>query len=102
MTRHHSSVHFHGRVSKEVDTVHSTVLGHGEASCRQDVGSSLAKYEHLYQREVDQAAIFAEEVESFLSLNNEVRPHEAAGQRAPLSRRRGDHTYFRALSLQLP
>lgn len=84
------------------DGPYSGVLGHGEPSCRQDVGSSLAKYEHLYQREVDQAAIFAEEVESFLSLNNEVRPHEAAGQRAPLSRRRGDHTYFRALSLQLP
>src|SRR5665647_1629384 len=53
-------------------------MGRGEASCRQVGGnaplrpetngvverfSQTLKYEHLYQREIDQAAAFAEEVE---------------------------------------
>jgi transposase InsO family protein len=42
------------------------------------------KYEHLYQREIDQAAELAEEVDAFLDLYNSVRPHEALGFRRPL------------------
>jgi putative transposase len=60
------------------------------------------KYEHLYQRETDQAATLAEEVESFLTLYNEVRPHESLGQRQPLAMHRADPHLFQALSLQHP
>jgi putative transposase len=42
------------------------------------------KYEHLYQREIGQAVELAEEVEAFLRLYNEVRPHEALDFRRPL------------------
>jgi len=59
-------------------------------------------YEHLYQREIEQAATLAEEVEDFLATFNEVRPHEALGQRIPLAMHRGDQHLFQALSLQLP
>jgi Integrase core domain len=101
-----------------------SVLGRGEASCRQDVGSAseetrkrhsapetngfverldqTRKYEHLYQREIEQAAVLAEEVEAFLALYNEVRPHESLGQRIPFAMHRGDQHLFRALSLQDP
>jgi transposase InsO family protein len=44
------------------------------------------KYEHLYQREIEQAA----ELAADLSLDNRVRPHEALGQRIPLAAHRGD------------
>jgi len=60
------------------------------------------KYEHLYQREIDQAATLAEEVESLLTLYNEVRPHESLGQRPPLSMHRADQHLFRAPSPQDP
>ena len=43
------------------------------------------KYGHLYQREIDNAAELAEEVRSFLVSFNEIRPHEALGQRPPLA-----------------
>jgi len=35
--------------------------------------------EHLYQREADTAAEIAEEVTTYLSLYNEIGPHEALG-----------------------
>lgn len=60
------------------------------------------KYEHLYQREIQQAAVVAVEVEEFLTTFNEVRPHESLGQRIPLLIHRGDPHLFQALSLQLP
>jgi putative transposase len=60
------------------------------------------KYEHLYQREIDQAATLAEEVESFLTLYNEVRPHESLGWRAPLAMHRADQHPFGAPTLQEP
>jgi len=41
------------------------------------------KYEHLYQREIADAAELAEEVASFLATYNEIRPHESLGQRRP-------------------
>ena len=41
------------------------------------------KHEHLYQREIDNTAELAEEVRSFLVSFNEIRPHEALGQRPP-------------------
>lgn len=53
------------------------------------------KYEHLYQREVEHAATLAEEVEAFLVLFNEVRPHESLGQRRPLVIHRGESHLFR-------
>jgi len=60
------------------------------------------KYEHLYQREIEQAATLAEEVEGFLTTFNEVRPHESLGQRIPLSMHRGDQRLLGTPSLQQP
>lgn len=60
------------------------------------------KYEHLYQREIDHAATLAEEVDAFLLMFNEVRPHESLGWRQPLAVHRGDQHLFRASSLQHP
>ena len=58
------------------------------------------KYEHLCQREIEQAAELAEEVAAYLELYNEVRPHEALGQRIPLAAQRGDQRLFWAPSVQ--
>ena len=58
------------------------------------------KYEHLYRCEIDHAAELAEEVESFLTLYNEVRPHEALGFRLPLQVHCSDQHLFEALTLQ--
>ena len=60
------------------------------------------KYEHLYQREIDQAATLAEEVAEFLVLYNEIRPHESLGLRPPLAMHCLDQHLFGALSLQDP
>jgi transposase InsO family protein len=60
------------------------------------------KYEHLYQREISQAAELAEEVEAFLTLYNEIRPHESLGQHPPLAMHRADQHLFAALTLQEP
>jgi transposase InsO family protein len=57
-------------------------------------------YEHLYQREIDHAATLAEEVEAFLAMFNEVRPHESLAWRQPLAMRRADAHLFQAPSLQ--
>ena len=94
------------------------------ASCRQVGGTSAArilarhyapetnglverfkqslKYEHLYQRDIDHAATLAEEVEAFLVMFNEVRPHESLAGRQPLAMHRADPHLFQALSLQDP
>jgi len=53
------------------------------------------KYEHLYQREIADATELAEEVEAYLSLYNEIRPHQALGQRRPLAVHRADPHLFR-------
>ena len=53
------------------------------------------KYEHLYQREIANAAELADEVADYLVLFNEVRPHEALDQRRPLPVHRGDPHLFR-------
>src|SRR5450830_413863 len=53
------------------------------------------KYEHLYQREIEQAVELAEAVDAYLSLYNEVRPHESLGQRMPLVMHCGDPHLFR-------
>jgi len=60
------------------------------------------KYEHLYQREIDQATTLAGEVESFLTVFNEIGPHETLAQRTPLPLHRADPHLFQALSLQDP
>ena len=60
------------------------------------------KYEHLYQREIDQAATLAEEVAEFLVLYNEIRPHESLGLRPPLAMHCLDQHLFGTLSLQDP
>ena len=60
------------------------------------------KYEHLYQREIEQAATLAEEVANLLRTFNEVRPHESLGQRQPHGVHRGDHHLLQALTLQQP
>ena len=41
------------------------------------------------------AVKLAEEVTSFLSLDDEIRPHETLGQRIPLGMHRGDQHLFR-------
>jgi transposase InsO family protein len=48
------------------------------------------------------AVKLAEEVTSYLSLYNEVRPHESLGQRPPLVVHRADQHLFQALTLQEP
>jgi putative transposase len=58
------------------------------------------KYEHLYRREIDQAAELAEEVKNFLKLYNEVRPHEALDFRRPLEIYLEDPHLFQAESVQ--
>ena len=58
------------------------------------------KYEHLYRTEIYQAAELAEEVEAFLRLYNEVRPHEAIGFRRPLDIYRSDPHLFLGESVQ--
>jgi transposase InsO family protein len=47
------------------------------------------KYEHLYQREIANAAELAEEIAAYLQLFNKVRPHESLGQRRPHGVHRG-------------
>jgi transposase InsO family protein len=78
------------------------------ASCRQVGGASAARiparhyapetngvverfdeslrYEHLFRREIDHAATLAEEVEAFLAMFNEVRPHTSLAWRHQVSR----------------
>jgi putative transposase len=58
------------------------------------------KYEHLYRLEINQAWELAEEVEAFLQLYNEVRPHEAIGFRRPLEIYRLDPHLFSEESVQ--
>lgn len=58
------------------------------------------KYEHLYQREIDQAWGLAQEVESFLHLYNSVRPHDAIGFKRPLEICLEDPHLFQGESVQ--
>jgi transposase InsO family protein len=58
------------------------------------------KYEHPYQREVDHASTLAEEIEEYLLMFNEIRPHESLRWRQPLAMHREDPHPFEALSLQ--
>lgn len=58
------------------------------------------KYEHLYQREIANAAELAEEVRAFLATFNEVRPHESLGWHRPLALHRADPHLFPGLVLQ--
>jgi hypothetical protein len=53
------------------------------------------EYEHLYQREIADAAELAEEVAAYLSLCNKVRPHQTLGQKRPLAVHRADPHLFR-------
>jgi len=53
------------------------------------------KDEHLFQREIADAAELAEEVEAYLSLYNEVRPQQTLGQERPLVVHRADPHLFR-------
>ena len=48
------------------------------------------KYEHLYQREIANAAELAEEVAAYITLYNEARPHESLALEPPLAIHRGD------------
>ena len=60
------------------------------------------KRAHLHQRVIDHATTLAEEVEAFLALFTEVRPHESLAWRQPLAMHRADACPFQALSLQEP
>lgn len=44
------------------------------------------KYEHLYRREIGDGLALAQEVASYLTTYNSVRPHEAVGFTTPLTR----------------
>ncbi len=44
------------------------------------------KYEHLYRREIGDGLVLAQEVASYLTVYNSVRPHEAIGFATPLTR----------------
>jgi putative transposase len=44
------------------------------------------KYEHLYRREIGDGLALAQEVASYLTVYNSVRPHEAIGFTTPLAR----------------
>lgn len=44
------------------------------------------KYEHLYRREIGDGLALAQEVASYLTVYNSVRPHEAIGFATPLAR----------------
>ena len=57
-------------------------LGPGASGTVQRFPNSL-KHEHLYQREIEHAAVLAEEVRSFLATFNDVRPHESLAWRQP-------------------
>jgi transposase InsO family protein len=41
------------------------------------------KYDHLYRDEINDAVALVEEIETYLSLYNDVRPHEHLGFRTP-------------------
>ena len=60
------------------------------------------KYEHLYQREIANAAELAEEVKAYLVTFNEVRPHETLGQRPPLELHRLVQNPFQGPSPRKP
>ncbi len=44
------------------------------------------KYEHLYRHEIGDGLVLAREVESYLTIYNTIRPHEAIGFTTPLAR----------------
>ena len=48
------------------------------------------KYEHLYQREIANAAELTEEVAAYITLYNEIRPHKSLGLEPPLAVHSGD------------
>ena len=45
------------------------------------------KHEYFHQREIDTDVELAEEVAGYVSLYNEIRPHQTPGQRRPLAAR---------------
>ena len=51
-------------------------------SSKESVVHSSRKYEHLYQRQIANAAELADEVGAFLATFNDVRPHETLGTSA--------------------
>lgn len=58
------------------------------------------KYDHLYRLEIADAFSLGEEVEAYLKIYNEVRPHESLGQVPPLSRYLAKSNLFRTESVQ--
>ena len=44
------------------------------------------KYEHLYRREIGDGLVLAQEVASYLTVYNSVRPHQAIEFATPLAR----------------
>jgi transposase InsO family protein len=44
------------------------------------------KYEHLYRHEIDDGPALANEVERYLAIYNEIRPHEALDFKLPIDR----------------
>ncbi|HEX6207503.1 MAG TPA: IS3 family transposase [Actinomycetota bacterium] len=58
------------------------------------------KYDHLYRLEIPNAAELAEEVDRYLAVYNEIRPHETLGQVPPTSVYLTDPNLFQAGSVQ--
>jgi hypothetical protein len=44
------------------------------------------KYEHLYHREIGDGLALADEVDTYQTIYNTIRPHEAITMRRPLDR----------------
>ena len=72
-----------------------------DSRARRTSPSAAQSTEHLYQREIANAAELAEEVAAYLVLYNEIRPHESLGLETPLSSHCGD-TPISGQSLQDP
>ena len=53
------------------------------------------KYEHFHRCEIADAAELAEEVAAYISLYNEIRPHQALRQKRPPMVHRQDPHLFR-------
>ncbi len=45
-----------------------------------------AKYEHLYREQIDDGQQLAEQIARYISVYNEIRPHEALDFKVPLER----------------
>jgi transposase InsO family protein len=58
------------------------------------------KYDHLYRLEIPNAEVLTEEVDCYLEIYNQIRPHESIGQVPPATRYLAEPNLFRAECVQ--